>query len=426
VRRSADVRLLLLVAVPLCVGALALGWSEGRRHGGRDAALTATRVPVAGTARALTDEAIAFYAIGQYPRACERLSRVAADDPSSRVLLGDVSSCFETWGWQALRQGRPDEALLLFRQGLSMTPEAPALLKGIGLAAVHAGRTDEAVAPLEGVVRAGYDGQVELLLAHLYDRRDEPDRAIAHLRTLLVREPTNDRALRLLEKLERERRVEAGFEREVTRRFVVKQRGMPDRAARAAVTRALETAADRVGGALGHAPRERLTVILYERAQFEEVTRVHGWATGVFDGKIRLPVGSTAAPAAGLERLAAHEYAHAAIHDLSRGHAPRWLHEGLAQALEGASVDPMLQVPGVLTLTGVEALVADADPVHARAGYDIALWVVHDLLDRGGMPAMRELLTRLGAGETLGEAMPRVYGLRMAELEAQWRRVLGG
>src|SRR5207244_11623068 len=29
----------------------------------------------------------------------------------------DVGSCFEGWGWHALREGRPDEALLLFRQG---------------------------------------------------------------------------------------------------------------------------------------------------------------------------------------------------------------------------------------------------------------------------------------------------------------------
>ncbi|OGK99712.1 MAG: hypothetical protein A3E31_14590 [Candidatus Rokubacteria bacterium RIFCSPHIGHO2_12_FULL_73_22] len=412
----------------LCAAALALGWWEGRRHGVRDARPAVAVVPVAvsDAARALTDEAIRLYAVGQYSRACERLSRAAADDPSSAVRREDVSSCFEAWGWQALRESRPDEAWLLFRQGLAESPEAPALLKGLGLAAVHAGRSAEAVAPLERAVRAGHDGQAALLLAHLYDHHDDPDRAIAHLRALLAREPGNDRARRLLDKLERERRAEAGFEREVTRRFVVKQRGVPDRAARVAVTRALEAAADRVGGALGYAPRERLGVILYDRSQFEDVTRVHGWATGVFDGKIRLPVGATPPPAAELERLVAHEYAHAAIHGLSRGRAPRWLHEGLAQALEGATVDPMLPVPGALTLAGVEALVTDADPLRARAGYDIALWIVRDLLDRGGMPVMRELLLRLGAGDTLAEAMPRVYGLRMAELESQWRRVLGG
>ena len=121
-----------------------------------------------------------------------------------------------------------------------------------------------------------------------------------------------------------------------------------------------------------------------------------------------------------------HEYAHAAIHELARGRAPRWLHEGLAQALEGATSDPILRAPAGLTLAGVEALATDADPLRARAGYDIALWIVRDLLDRGGMAPLRELLARLGAGESMAEAMPRVYGLRLTEIESQWRRVLGG
>jgi hypothetical protein len=123
--------------------------------------------------------------------------------------------------------------------------------------------------------------------------------------------------------------------------------------------------------------------------------------------------------------LVVHEYTHAAIHDLSRGRAPRWLHEGLAQVLEGATSDPMLQIPGGLTLAGVEALAGEPDPLRARAGYDIALWIVRDLLDRGGIESLRELLARLGAGEAIAEAVPRIYGLRLTELESHWRRVLG-
>src|SRR5688500_2978176 len=86
----------------------------------------------------------------------------------------------------------------------------------------------------------------------------------------------------------------------------------------------------------------------------------------------------------------------------------------------------MLRLPGAPTLAGVEALVSEADPLHARTGYDVSLWIVRDLLDRGGMPAMRELLRRLGRGESLDVAIPSIYGLRQADLETQWRRVLGG
>jgi hypothetical protein len=52
--------------------------------------------------------------------------------------------------------------------------------------------------------------------------------------------------------------------------------------------------------------------------------------------------------------------------------------------------------------------------------------VVQDLLDRGGTPAMRRLMARLGGGEAIATAVPAVYGLSLTELEHQWRRVLGG
>jgi tetratricopeptide (TPR) repeat protein len=375
---------------------------------------------------ALTDEAIRLYAAGQFPRACERFSRAWENDPVNVARREDVARCFEGWGWDTLRQGRPDEAMLLFRQGLRQSPDTPALLRGLGLAAVHAGRAEEALVPLEAATRTDSDAEVRLLLAHLYDRRDDAPRALEHLRAVLDAEPGHEAARRLLDKVEREARAEAGFHREVTPHFVVKWRATGDADARRTLLAGLTTARERVVAQLGEAPRERVTVILYDAAQFHEVARVHGWVTGLFDGKIRLPAGGALPPRRELERILVHEYAHATIHDLARGRAPRWLHEGLAQALEGATPDPMLRVPGRPTLAGLEELLGDADPGRARTGYEVALWVVQDLLDRGGTPAMRRLMARLGGGETIAAAVPAVYGLPLSELEHQWRRVLGG
>lgn len=373
----------------------------------------------------LREEAIRLYAAGQFPRACERFSRAVDADPSAAASQ-DLARCFEGWGWRALLDGRPAEARLLFRQGLRQAPDDSGLLRGLGVAAIHEGRALEALEPLEQAVKAGADSEVRLLLARLYDQRDDADRALFHLRTVLDREPDNTGARRLLDKVERERSAEAGFQRELTPHFIVKHRGARDTEATRAVMQALESAWERVGARLGWRPEERVTAVLYGDVQFRSITHVHGWVTGLFDGKIRLPLEPTLPAPAALERLAVHEYAHAAIHQLSRGRAPRWLHEGLAQVLEGATADPLLRVPGGLTLTGLEALITDPDPRRARVGYDVALWVTHDLVDRGGFETARQLLERLGAGDSLAIAMARVYGVRLTELESQWRNLLGG
>jgi tetratricopeptide (TPR) repeat protein len=414
---------LALTAAALVAVAVA-GWPGGHEAVAPDM----PRLPVTPAVRltALTDEAIDLYAAGQYPRACERFSRAWEHDPASVARREDVARCFEAWGWSTLRHGRPDEAMLLFRQGLRQSPDAPALLRGLGLAAVHAGRAEEALRSLEAAARTDGNAEVRLLLAHLYDRRDDASRALEQLRAVLEVDPSHGPARRLRDKLEREARAEAGFQREVTPGFLVKWRAGADADARRALLAGLTAARERVVGQLGAEPRERVTVVLYDAAQFQEVARVHGWVTGLFDGKIRLPAGGAPPPPRELERILAHEYAHAAIHDLTRGRAPRWLHEGLAQALEGTTPDAMLRVPGRPTLTGLEELLSDAEPARARTGYDVALWVVQDLLDRGGMPAMRRVMERLGRGEPIATAVSAVYGLSLVELEHQWRRVLGG
>ncbi|HEU4367448.1 MAG TPA: tetratricopeptide repeat protein [Methylomirabilota bacterium] len=417
----------LVVPLALVVAVAAGGWWGARAPRSRSAIETPRLVATpAAQLTALTDEAIRFYAAGQFPRACERFNRAREDDPASTARREDLARCFEGWGWDTLRQGRPEEAMLLFRRGLRQSPDGPALLRGLGLAAVHAGRADEALAPLEAAARTDADAEVRVLLAHLYDRRDDAVRALEHLRGVLSSDPGHGAARRLLEKVEREARAEAGFQREVTPHFVVKWRAASDAEARRALLAGLAAARERVVTQLGQAPRGRVTVILYEAAQFQDVARVHGWVTGLFDGKIRLPAAGALPRRHELERILAHEYAHATIHDLSRGRAPRWLHEGLAQALEGATPDPMLRIPGRPALAGLEALLADSDPARARTGYDVALWVVQDLLDRGGAPAMRELMARLGRGEPIATAVSSVYGLSLAELERQWRRLLGG
>ena len=88
----------------------------------------------------------------------------------------------------------------------------------------------------------------------------------------------------------------------------------------------------------GFEPSERVVVILYSRRDYRDMGGPH-WSAGLFDGKIRVLV-------RGLERLDEHikttlhhELAHAFIHARAGKSAPRWLHEGLAEYVEGTRTE---------------------------------------------------------------------------------------
>jgi tetratricopeptide (TPR) repeat protein len=382
--------------------------------------------PVEPATTLLTDQGIRFFAARDFPQACQRFADAVEREPDNSALRGNVARCFEGWGWQALRAGRAEEAMLLFRQGLQQSPDGQDLLKGLGVAAIHAGHPELAVDPLENVLRARLDADVTLLLARLYDQRDDAPRAVAHLRRLVAAHPEHREARRLLGKLERERAIERDLSREETAHFVVKYRAAGGADVRGTVTRTLEALYEDMGARLGHSPVDRIVVILYPDERFQEVTGTHDWVSGLFDGKIRLSAGMQAMDGPALERLLAHEYTHAFVHQVARGRAPRWLHEGLAQHFEGVEEQIVLGLPYGVSLTGIEALLTDGDVDRARTGYRAALWVVRDLLERGGLPAIADLLTRLGRGQSGPRALASVYGLSLGELERQWRRVLGG
>lgn len=183
-------------------------------------ALAATRVSAT-----LREEAVSLYAAGDLPPACERFSRAAADEPGSPARRTDAAICFETWGWRALRESRPDEARALFAQAWRERGGTPGVLRGMGIAAIHAGRLDEAIALLEMVVAATSEPDLRLLLARLYDQRNDGPGALRHVRAVLAREPRHARAQALLRKLEREHGAEAGLRSDVTPHFLVKWRG---------------------------------------------------------------------------------------------------------------------------------------------------------------------------------------------------------
>lgn len=79
---------------------------------------------------------------------------------------------------------------------------------------------------------------------------------------------------------------------------------------------------------------ERMRIVLYDRAEFDQLTGLGDWAGGVFDGVIRVAVDDLEKERARWERILRHELTHAFVRELGGTEVPGWLNEGLAQLLE--------------------------------------------------------------------------------------------
>jgi hypothetical protein len=173
----------------------------------------------------------------------------------------------------------------------------------------------------------------------------------------------------------------------------------------------------------GSGPVEKVVVVVYAERDFQAVTHAPSWADGFFDGKVRVPARGITGVTPELLSVLRHEMTHSFVHFRTRGRAPTWLHEGLAQLEEGKTAAPFASaLAGAYTARGTFALSAleggftGFSAPQARSGYAVSLAVAEMLRDTRGLGALAHFLDRLGEGGSVEAAM-------RAELRADYPRL---
>jgi tetratricopeptide (TPR) repeat protein len=137
---------------------------------------------------------------------------------------------------------------------------------------------------------------------------------------------------------------------------------------------------------------------------------------GLYDGKIRVPLGDTQKFNPFVVSLLSHELAHAMISEKTGDQAPNWFQEGLAQHVEMTdnNVNP---IPGyrdkenLLGFPLVEPAIDSLSGAVVALGYDESAWTLHYIEHRYGPAGIHRLLDAFRAGKTTDEAITTALGL---------------
>ncbi len=187
-----------------------------------------------------------------------------------------------------------------------------------------------------------------------------------------------------------------------------------------------------LGQEFGLMPDYRITVILYNKEDFEAVRDWKVNAGGVYDGKIRLPFVGSGFSKEELRGIIWHEYTHLLVTDISRGKAPDWLQEGLAyyegykyagkdlrilkNAVKNDILIPFGKLDSVLSSSSDEVQYMLA----AQESYSMAKY----LMKRYNKHTIRELLLLLGTGMAFEQAAEKRLYVTQKELERRWLKEL--
>jgi tetratricopeptide (TPR) repeat protein len=332
----------------------------------------------------------------------------------------------EQAGWKALDAGQPESAANAFREALTSDPKNPRLHLGVATAAYALRRDIEARAALELALA---------LNPKLHEAR-------ALLGRVLYRSGDLNGAIVAFEALEREGALSASltdtfnrWRREAELRdrmsvafgtgFTVAFEGPEDEALAQRALASIERASARIGAVLSYYPTAPIGVVLYTNEQFRDITRSPSWAGGAFDGTIRIPMRGALANVTELDRVLAHEYTHALVHDLAKTAVPTWLNEGLAAALEREEAkqagSPNIAADSVPlgTLRTSFGRLTGAEAERAYAASSIA---VQRLLDEAGGFAITNLLRDIGDGVVFETAFTHRMQRSLSDFETSRAR----
>jgi tetratricopeptide (TPR) repeat protein len=343
---------------------------------------------------------------GEQEKALDELQKGFSLFPYDESIRKRLTAAYGAMGKRQLKRMQFDEAAENFENARKLSPDNQVygIMKGIAL---YAGKKyDAAAVELEQARRNGGDNLTILLyLGHIYYDSGDLGKAIEEWDRALAMEPGNKPIRDKAAKARRELVVESRMDRGYSSMFVISYDEGTRSELADSVLDTMEAAYNRVGYDLSHYPVTRVPVILYTKRDYRSVTSGPEWSGGLYDGKVRLPIGGALEITPMLRGVLFHEYTHVVVGEITKGNCPTWLNEGLAE-VEGrkeftppvAELETAAKTGEFIPFRALEGSLSSLDTRKALLAYQQSYSLVNFMITAYGMHKVREILVNLGSG----------------------------
>lgn len=346
------------------------------------------------------------------------------------AAIGRVAAAHYAAAAFLVAKGDTDDAIDHYRQALVFSPDNVGVLLNLAVLDLRESHFTAALDPLEKARRVTPDtapaaADIAKLEGWAYYGANKVDRAIEEWKRAEKLRPDPD-VEAALEKAQRDKDEEESYREGETAHFQLKYYGGAAPELAHAILHALEDDFRDLESQLDFTPPEQISVILYTEQAFGDITRAPGWAGALNDGRIRIPVQGLTGVTPELAHVLKHELTHSFVGQKSRGRAPTWLQEGLAQYMEGrrsaadaaALVDAAAQ-GGVPSLSMLEGSWMGLPENSAALAYAWSLAVVESMVQIGGMSDVSRLLDRVASAPSTEDACRAVLRCDYSDLQQQ-------
>jgi len=345
-----------------------------------------------------------------YIAALEEEARAGSANAKERAALAHhAASQFE------LSHGDLDHALRDAQAAVSYKPEQAVLLMNVAYIELQQSEFRQSLEYLEHARQLAPDNaDVYKLSGWAYYGMNRPDLAVQDWKKAQSLRHDAD-VQTALEKAERDIREEENYRENESLHFRLRYNGAAEPGLARDVLHTLEGHYAQIESALNYSPPEPIGVVLYTEQGFADITKAPEWVGALNDGRIRVPVQGLTGVTPELSRVLRHELTHSFIQQKTRGRAPTWLQEGVAQWMEGKRSD---ESAGVLVqvyeqghaaaLSKLEGSWLGLSEDEVRYSYAWALANVEFIVQTGGMDDIEKILDRIAAGQSAEEALHEV------------------